>query len=53
MLVQRPVWRRIEAPTDPDQGATAQKLLERFTGDTDPGKLMRTNHPLLLKKFER
>jgi hypothetical protein len=53
MLVQRPVWRRIEAPTDPDEGATSQKLLERRTRDTDPGELMRTNHPLLLEKFER
>jgi hypothetical protein len=53
MLIQRPVWRRIEAPTDPDEGATAQKLLERLTRDTDPGELMRANHPLLLEKFER
>jgi hypothetical protein len=53
MLVQRSVWGGIEAPTDPDKGATAQKLLERVTCDADPGELMCTNHPLLLDKFER
>jgi hypothetical protein len=51
MLVQRSVWGGIEAPTDPDEGATAQKLLERVTCDADPGELMRANHPLFLKKF--
>ena len=39
MLVQRSVWGGIEAPTDPDEGATAQKLLERVTCDADPGEL--------------
>jgi hypothetical protein len=47
MLVQHFVWRRIEAPTDPDKSATPQKLLERLTRGTDPGELMRANHPLL------
>jgi hypothetical protein len=40
MLVQRFVWRRIEAPTDPDESATPQKLLERLTRNTDPGEFI-------------
>ena len=52
MLVQRSVWGRIEAPTDPDEGAISQKLLERRTRDTDQGELMRADHPLFEEKFE-
>jgi hypothetical protein len=51
MLVHRSVWRRIETPTNPDEGATSQKLLECLARHTDPGELMRTNHPLFLEKF--
>jgi hypothetical protein len=52
MLGQRAVWRRIETSTDPHENTAPQKLLERFTGHTDEGKLAGADYSLCAKKVE-